>query len=103
MSDSDSRHVQTELTGEEYKAFREFARERGMTVKEAGREALVKWVERQQRADPYDPAFTVLDELDEASLPESATTDARREDDLVDDWSGGNVDFTLANDPCGQE
>ena len=103
MSDSDSRHVQTELAGKEYEAFRKFAQERGMTVKEAGREALVKWVERQQRADPYDPAFIVLDELDEPSLPEPATTDARRETNPVDEWSGKDVDFTLADDPPGQE
>lgn len=74
-----------------------------MTVKEAGREALVKWVERQQRTDPYDPAFIVLDELDEPSLPEPATTDARREADPVDDWSGNDVGFTLADNPPGQE
>ena len=99
MSDSDSRHVQTELAGKEYEAFRKFAQERGMTVKEAGREALVKWVERQRRADPYDPAFIVLDELDEPSLPEPATTDARRETGPVDEWSGKDVDFTLADGP----
>jgi len=103
MSDSDSRHVQTELAGDEYEAFRQYAQERGMTVKEAGREALVNWVERQQRVDPYDPAFTVLDELDEPSLPASATTDARREEDLVDDWSGNDVEFTLADDPSDRE
>lgn len=103
MSDSDSRHVQTELTGEEYEAFREFAQERGMTVKEAGREALVGWVERQQRADPSDPAFTVLDELSETSLPGTTNTDARHMGDVIDDWNGNDVEFALADDPPGQE
>lgn len=33
---------QTELTEDEYESFREIAAERGMTVKEAGHEALVR-------------------------------------------------------------
>ncbi|WP_254546361.1 hypothetical protein [Halomarina pelagica] len=102
MSSDDSKHVQTELSGEEYERFRTFARERGLTVKEASREALVGWVERQRQADPNDRAFTVLDELDDASLPAMAETDARREDDLVDEWRGTDVEFTLADDPAGR-
>lgn len=102
MSENESKHVQTELTEDEYEAFREFARERGLTVKEAGHEALVGWVERQRRADPHDRAFTVLDELDDESLPASAETDARGEADLVKEWSGDDVEFTLADDPPAQ-
>lgn len=99
MSEDASKHVQTELTPDEYKAFREFARERGLTVKGAGREALVAWIERQRRADPNDRAFTVLDELEDDTLPTSAETDARREADLVDEWNGDDAAFTLAVDP----
>jgi hypothetical protein len=84
MSSNDTKHVQTELSEDEYERFREFAREHGLSLKEAGHEALVEWIERQQRADPNDRAFTVLDELEAGSLPESAETDARTEDDLVD-------------------
>ena len=62
MSESESKHVQTELTGEEYELFREFADEQGMSLKEAGREVLVTWIERQQRADPTDQAFTEFEE-----------------------------------------
>lgn len=98
-SQSGSKHVQTELTEGEYEDFRAFARERGLTVKEATREALLDWIARQRRPDPRDPAFTVLDELDAGSLPESAATDASTEPDPVTQWSGDDVDFRLAEDP----
>ena len=99
MSESESKHVQTELTGEEYELFREFADEQGMSLKEAGREALVTWIERQQRADPTDQAFTVLDELDDESLPASAETDARTVDNPVSKWNGDDVEFILVDEP----
>lgn len=100
MSSDEAKHVQTELSDEEYERFRSFARERGLSIKEAGREAMVEWVQRQQRADPNDPAFTVLDEL-ESDSSESAETDARTEDDLVAAWEGSDVTFTLEDDPSG--
>jgi hypothetical protein len=102
MSSDHTTHVQTELNEEEYERFRQFAREQGLTLKEAGHEALIEWIERQQQADPNDPAFTVLDELAEGSVPESAATDARDEDDLVDEWHGSDESFTLADDPSAQ-
>jgi len=98
MSRSEFKHVQTRLSEDEYEAFREFAEERGMTVTEAGHEALLDWITRQQRVDPDDRAFTVLDELDD--LPSATTrTDAGEEDDLVEEWSGDDVEFELADDP----
>lgn len=102
MSSNDTKHVQTELSEAEYERFREFAKEHGLSLKEAGHEALIEWVERQQQADPNDRAFTVLDELEADSLPESAKTDAREEDDLVDEWHGSDESFTLADDPSAQ-
>jgi len=96
---SDTKHVQTELDEEAYERFCEFAEEHGLSLKEAGHEALLEWIERQQRADPNDRAFTVLDELDADSLPESADTDARSEDDLVDEWDSSGESFTLADEP----
>lgn len=102
MSSNDTKHVQTELTKDEYERFREFASEHGLSLKEAGHEALIEWVERQQRADPNDPAFTVLDELEAESLPESAETDARDEADLIDEWNGSDESFTLADNPSAQ-
>lgn len=100
MSRNDFKHVQTELTEDEYERFRQFASEQGLSLKEAGREALVSWIERQQRADPNDPAFTVLDELEEMSRSGTAETDARDEDDLVEEWNGDDAAFTLAENPA---
>lgn len=102
MSRNDTKHVQTELSEDEYERFREFAREHGLSLKEAGYEALIEWIERQERPDPHDPAFTVLDELGAESLPESAQTDARDEDDVVEEWHGTDESFTLADDPSAQ-
>ena len=96
---NDTKHVQTELSEKEYEQFREFAREHGLSLKEASHEAVLEWVERQQQADPNDPAFTVLDDLDGSSLSDTAATDARMEDDLVDEWHGSDESFTLADDP----
>lgn len=99
MSRKDTKHVQTELSEEEYDRFRAFAREHGLSLKEAGHEALIEWIERQQQPDPQDRAFTVLDDLDAATLPDSAHTDASEEPDIVAEWEGSTDSFTLADDP----
>jgi hypothetical protein len=96
------KHVQTELDETEYEEFRTSAKERGLTLKQASHEALTDWAAEQQRVDPSDPAFTVLDELDDETLPASAETDAREESDLVDDWSGDDIEFVFATEPDGQ-
>lgn len=101
MPSNDTKHVQTELAAEEYEQFRALAREHGLSLKEAGHDALVAWIDRQQQADPNDPAFTMLDELD-TELPESAATDARAEDDLIEEWDGSDESFTLADDPAAE-
>lgn len=101
MSSDDSRHVQTELDPDEYESFREFARERGLSIKEASREAMIEWVQRQRRPDPNDPAFTVLDELEEEPDGESVSNVAN-EDDLVEEWHGRDVEFDLADDPASK-
>lgn len=103
MSKHEFKHVQTELTEDEYERFRQFASEQGLSLKEAGREALVSWIERQQQADPNDPAFTVLDELQELSFSESVETDARDEDDLVEEWHGDDVEFTVTENPADSQ
>lgn len=102
MSSEKTKHVQTELSQDEYEQLQELARERELSLKEVGHEALVDWIERQQRADPNDPAFTVLDDLESSSLPETANTDARDEDDTVEEWHGDETSFSLADDPSGQ-
>ena len=99
MRGNDTKHVQTELNEEEYERFRKFAEEHGLSIKEAGHEAMVEWIERQQQADPNDPAFTVLDDLDDSLLPPTAKTDAREEADLVEEWHGKDESFVLAEDP----
>lgn len=96
MNSGETKHVQTELSDEEYRRFRQFANERGLTLKEAGREAVRVWIERQRRPDPADRAFTILDELPETMLPDSAETDARTADDLIEEWDGEDT-FVLAN------
>lgn len=99
MSSNDTKHVQTELSEDEYQRFREFAAEHGLSLKEAGHEAVIEWIERQQRADPNDRAFTVLDEIDEPDGSVGAETDAREEADLIETWTGSDADFTLETDP----
>ena len=74
----------------------------GLSLGEAGYEALVEWIERHQQVDPTDPAFTVLDELDDELGPSAVTTDAREEADLVEEWHGSEESFTLADDPLNE-
>lgn len=99
MSSDDTKHVQTELDADEYQRFRAFADEHGLSLKQAGREALIEWIDRRQQADPNDRAFTVLETLEDDSLLESAETDARTETDLIDEWDGSDESFTLADAP----
>jgi len=99
MSSNDTKHVQTELDADEYERFQAFAEEHGLSLKEAGREALVEWIDRRQQADPNDRAFTVLETLEEESLSETAATDARTETDIIDEWDGSEEAFTLADAP----
>ncbi|UPM41693.1 hypothetical protein [Halocatena salina] len=103
MSQTDRKHVQTELSEDEYESFREIAAERGMTVKEASHEALVRWVEQQRSPNPMDRAFTVLEEIDTDDLLSTAGTDARQESDVVAEWSGNDVSFTLAENPSDHQ
>lgn len=42
MTSNDTKHVQTELREDEYERFRELAREHGLSIKEAGHEALIE-------------------------------------------------------------
>ena len=98
MDGIDSKHLKIELTEDEYEAFQEIANKRGMTIEEVGYEALVEWIEHQHHVNSTDRAFTILDELDAdpESLPPTAATDARQESDIVEEWSGSDVSFTLA-------
>ena len=99
MSSNDTKYVQTELNEGEYERFRKLAEEHGLSLKEAGHEAVLEWIERQQRTDSNDSAFTVLDELADSSLSRTGQTDAREEDELVDEWHGTDEGFVLTEDP----
>jgi hypothetical protein len=101
MDGIDSKHMKIEMTENEYETFREIADKRGMSIEESGYEALVKWAEYQYPVDPTDRAFTVLEELDAdmESLPATAATDARYESDIIEEWRGRDVSFTLAENP----
>ena len=102
MNSDDTKYVQTELSEDDYEQFRKFAREHGLSIREAGREAVIEWIERQQQADPNDPAFTILDDLEDEARSASAATDAHGEDDIVEEWHGSDESFTLADDPSAQ-
>lgn len=99
MSESEKMQIRIDLTEDEYDVFREIATECGLAVEEAGHDALIEWAERQHHVNPTDRAFTVLDELDEVSLPSTAATDARKESDIVEEWDGSDGSFTLAENP----
>ena len=99
MSENECKHVQTALTQTKYERFRQLASEQDLSLKEAGRKALISWIERQQRVDPNDPAFTVFEELKEISLSGAVETDACDEDDPATEWHGNSVEFRLAKNP----
>jgi hypothetical protein len=99
MSGSEKKQIRIELTEDEYDVFREIATECGMAIEEAGHEALIEWAEHQHRVDSTDRAFTILDELGTVALSSMAATDARNESDIVEEWSGSDVSFTLADEP----
>jgi hypothetical protein len=96
MSSNETKHVQTELSEDEYEQFRRFAEEQGLSLKEAGHEAVTEWVERKKQPNPDDPAFTVLDELDDSA---TVQTDARTEEDVIEEWHGSDESFVLADEP----
>lgn len=77
MAQSNSKVVQTELPEEEYRQFRAFAEEEGVSIKEALRRAAREYADERARPDPDDPFFTYHDDGVEGTEP----TDAREMDD----------------------
>lgn len=88
---SESTHVQTKLSVEEYRNFKSLAEERDISLTAALHEAAEVWMERQQRVDPDDPLFEILDQLDQEPVPDKPCTNAATEDDLIDDWDGARA------------
>lgn len=54
------RHVQGELKPHEYQELKRAAEKRGITLKEAAREALLEWVRSESGFDPGDPLFETV-------------------------------------------
>jgi hypothetical protein len=96
MGGNETKYIRIELSETEYEQFRRLAEVHGLSPTEAGHEALTEWAEQHRRADPDDPAFTVLNELDESA---TGQTDARTEEDIVAEWHGSDEPFSLADDP----
>lgn len=89
-------HIQTEVPDEEYERLRQVAEQRGLSIREALREATELWLETQEAIDPDDPLFTAVDRLREEAEPESETT-LSAADDLVEEWAGDPDDVELAD------
>lgn len=100
---SESTHVQTELSDEEYRHFKSLAEERGIPLTTALREAAEVWMEQQQRVEPDDPLFDILDQLDGEPLPDTPRTNAATEDDIVEDWSGATAGIRFTERPGREE
>lgn len=73
--------VQTELPTSRYELFKGAARERGLTIKAAAREALTEFTLRYQAVDRDDPLFTPLDWDD--AVDESDDDASERVDDIA--------------------
>ncbi len=51
--------AQTELEAEEYRALAKIAGKRGLTIKDALREAALRWTSEESGIDPKDPIFDI--------------------------------------------
>lgn len=100
---SETKYVQTELSTEEYRQFKQLAEEQGLSLTAALREAAAGWIEAQREVDPDDPLFEILDELDAEPRPEHLRTNAATEDDLVDEWSGDTAEIELSESAASEE
>lgn len=84
----ESTPVEIELSDAEYRRFKSLAREQGLSLTAALREAVEIWMEHQETVDPDDPLFDILQQLDQENAPETRRTNAATEDDLIEEWSG---------------
>ncbi|WP_129116121.1 hypothetical protein [Halegenticoccus tardaugens] len=100
---SKTTHVQTELPDEEYRHFKSLAQERGLSLTAALREATAIWIEQQERVDPDNPLFAILDQLDQEPVPETPRTNAVTEDDLAEEWSEDTAGIRFSGAPDSEE
>lgn len=89
-------HIQTDLSDEEYERFRSLATERGLSIREALREATVLWIDEQDRVDAEDPLFTSVESVRSGSDGETETR-AIDEADVVEEWSGDAAAVRVAD------
>jgi hypothetical protein len=81
-------HVQTEVSEEEYERLRTLAEERGLSIRDALREATELWIEKRDAVDPDDPLFDSVEAVREASDRDRESTVLTTEGDLVEEWTG---------------
>jgi hypothetical protein len=90
-------HVQTEVPDDEYERLRAIAEERGISIREALREATELWIEQRDAVDPDDPLFSSLDAVREASARrDRVSTSVTDEDDIVEEWTGDADEYRLS-------
>lgn len=91
-------HIQTEVSDDEYERLRALAEERGLSIREALRQAAEMWIERQEAIDPEDAAFTTVESVREETVNRTRpSTHAVTEDDLVEEWSGDADSYRLVD------
>lgn len=93
-------HVQTEVPEDEYERLRTVAEERGLSIREALREAAALWLREQDAVDPADPLFSSVDSVREGASGRHRSN-ASAEDDLVDEWQGDAEEYRLADPDYG--
>lgn len=73
--------VQTVLDEDEYERFRRLAEEHDLSIKEAARQALTTWTDRESAHSPSDPLFGIDSRLPEEE--DGPETSAARTDDYL--------------------
>jgi hypothetical protein len=89
-------HVQTEVPEEEYERLQALAEERGLSIRDALREATELWIEERDAVDPDDPLFDSVEAVRDTSGRDRESTVVTREDDLVEEWTSDAEESRLA-------
>jgi hypothetical protein len=76
---SEVKHIQSELEPHEYVEFKRAAKKKGITLKEAAREAIVEWTREEAGFNMEDPFFRT------ASMFKGPKDMAETHDDIYED------------------
>jgi hypothetical protein len=87
-------HVQTEVSEAEYERLRALAEERGLSIREALREATELWMDERDAVDPDDPLFDSVDAVRNADR-DRASTNVTTEGDPIKEWTGDAEAYRL--------